>query len=337
MILLDALHVNNSGGKVLLDYLIAELHASGREVFYLLDERVAGSYPFLPAGQALYLPAGLLARYRFYRQQRGRFRAVLCFGNLPPPLRQSCPVYTYFHNVLYLDFPAGGMGLKRAVFYLKTAYLKALLGHTTEWWVQTEEVKALLCRRLGVAEERVQVYPFYPGFSAPAVAVAREPQSFLYVSDANPHKNHARLLEAFALVQREYPTARLYLTVGPAYPAILRQLESLAQQGLPVVNLGLIGREALQAEYARRACLVYPSLRESFGLGLLEAAAMGMPILGADLPYTHAVIEPTAVFDPLDVVSMAGAMAGFLQQGGAPAGLKAKNSMAEILKHVWEH
>jgi hypothetical protein len=40
MILIDALYINNSGGKVLLDYLIEELEKTDKEVFYLLDERI---------------------------------------------------------------------------------------------------------------------------------------------------------------------------------------------------------------------------------------------------------------------------------------------------------
>ena len=40
MILIDALHINNSGGKILLDYLIKSIEKSNIEVFYLLDDIV---------------------------------------------------------------------------------------------------------------------------------------------------------------------------------------------------------------------------------------------------------------------------------------------------------
>ena len=47
IILIDALHVNNGGGKVLLDYLIESIEKSNLQVFYLLDERVERRHPFI--------------------------------------------------------------------------------------------------------------------------------------------------------------------------------------------------------------------------------------------------------------------------------------------------
>ncbi|MFP0679069.1 hypothetical protein ACLDYF_16755, partial [Acinetobacter baumannii] len=39
MILIDGIYINNSGGLVLLNYLISEVQKKDLEVFYLLDER----------------------------------------------------------------------------------------------------------------------------------------------------------------------------------------------------------------------------------------------------------------------------------------------------------
>jgi glycosyltransferase involved in cell wall biosynthesis len=45
--------------------------------------------------------------------------------------------------------------------------------------------------------------------------------------------------------------------------------------------------------------MVFPSLSESFGLGLVEAMAAGCPVLAADLRYAHDVCGPAArYFDP---------------------------------------
>jgi glycosyltransferase involved in cell wall biosynthesis len=332
MTLLDALHINNSGGKVLLDYLVAQLHASGRDVFYLLDERVKGAYSFLPEGRVEYLQAGLYTRYLFYRAQGNHFSKVLCFGNIPPPVRLSCPVYTYFHNVLYLNVSANDAWFKRTQFLIKTVILKALRANTDEWWVQTEAVRETFCHRMGVASDKVKTYPFFPDIPIPVVQAPRETNSFLFVSDANPHKNHVRLLKAFELVWADNPqTARLFLTVSKRYPDILHRIEILSQGGLPVTNLGLITREELGREYVQRAFLIYPSLVESFGLGLVEAAQAGMPILAADLPYAHAVVAPFLVFDPTNPESIAQCIQLALQKKPASSPLKIGAGIAEIL------
>src|SRR6478736_1971528 len=105
MILLDALYINNSGGKVLLDQLVRALHESGTSVFYLLDERVKGDYPYLNDKNVLYLKASIKSRNIFYKTHKDDYSTVVCFGNIPPPFRLKAKVYTYFHQLLYLEPP----------------------------------------------------------------------------------------------------------------------------------------------------------------------------------------------------------------------------------------
>ncbi len=332
MILLDALHINNSGGKVLLDYLVKELYAADKDVFYLLDARVKDSYPFLAKKNVLYLPAGLWSRYRFYRQRQHAFSSVLCFGNIPPPIRLDCPVYTYFHNVLYLNVSSNDTWFKRVQFLIKAAILKSLRPNTDEWWVQTAAVREQFGQYMGVVPENIKLYPFFPDIPFQVVQQPREANSFLFVSDANPHKNHIRLLEAFELVWAQNPyAARLYLTVSKHYPDILLRIGVLSQRGFPVFNLGLLSREDLGREYGQRAFMIYPSLVESFGLGLVEATNAGMPILAADRPYVHAVVAPFLVFDPTNAESIAQCIQLALQKKPTPPILKINNCISEML------
>ena len=51
-------------------------------------------------------------------------------------------------------------------------------------------------------------------------------------------------------------------------------------------------RLTLQKEYLSSEFLMFPSLTESFGLGLIEAIECGCKVIGADLPYTYEVCEP---------------------------------------------
>ena len=39
MILIDALYINNGGGKVLLDYLVEHLEVTNLPIYYLLDKQ----------------------------------------------------------------------------------------------------------------------------------------------------------------------------------------------------------------------------------------------------------------------------------------------------------
>ena len=40
MVLIDAIYINNGGGKILFDYLISQLNKSDLELYYLIDSRI---------------------------------------------------------------------------------------------------------------------------------------------------------------------------------------------------------------------------------------------------------------------------------------------------------
>ena len=40
MLLVDSLYIHNSGGKILLEYLLIHLDKSGKKYFVLFDERI---------------------------------------------------------------------------------------------------------------------------------------------------------------------------------------------------------------------------------------------------------------------------------------------------------
>ena len=49
MILIDAIYINNSGGKVLLDYLVEKTEVEKIDCFYLFDDRCKNDYKFIPS------------------------------------------------------------------------------------------------------------------------------------------------------------------------------------------------------------------------------------------------------------------------------------------------
>ena len=70
--------------------------------------------------------------------------------------------------------------------------------------------------------------------------------------------------------------------------------------------LGILNPD--EVDYALRASdlTVFPSLAESFGLGLAESMAVGCPVAVADRPYALDVCGEVAVyFDPNDPASIA--------------------------------
>jgi glycosyltransferase involved in cell wall biosynthesis len=126
---------------------------------------------------------------------------------------------------------------------------------------------------------------------------AREP-FLLYPANAWPHKNHARLFEAFGRLRAERPELRLVLT-GAAHDRL---------PPLPdgVESRGHVGLDDLVGLYRSAAALVYPSLYEGFGIPCVEAMACGCPVAASDVASIPEVCGNAAVyFDPLDPESIA--------------------------------
>ena len=303
MILLDSLYINNSGGKVLLDYLVQEVEKSGMEVFYLFDDRCKSDYQNIPADRKIYLKASLWKRHLFYKKNGHLFSKVFCFGNLAPSVKLKVPVYTYFHQRLFIE-AADHFNIKECIIFKVKSYMfRFLSGNTDTMMVQTGSVKASLNRTVpALTPDRIVVLPFYPPLRYPVVT--KEKNTFIYVSGGSAHKNHQILLDAFVQFYDQHTTGKLILTVPESSGALYEKIAMLQNRGYPIDNLGFISHDELGMHYAKAAYSVYPSTSESFGLGILEALEGGCKIMGSDMEYLHAVCVPSLTFDPDDVLSV---------------------------------
>jgi glycosyltransferase involved in cell wall biosynthesis len=306
MLLIDALYINNSGGKILLGFLIAELEKRDLEILYLLDGRIVGNHPAIKASnKVIYSEGSLVKRHLFYKKYSTSIDKVFCFGNLPPTYKLKVPVYTYFHQKLFLAIPKELPLKQKVVFLLKSKIFKKLRTNTQFWMVQTEVVKKdFLDKFPDTNKENVLLMPFYPSNADRIAGIPREKNNFVYVSNGSPHKNHLRLLEGFSNYYKKHKAGKLYLTIGKEFQTLQTLIKDYQEKGIPIVNVGFLKKEGLEQLYQKSEFLIFPSLTESFGLGLLEAMENGCKIIGADLPYTHAVCVPSLIFDPSDVESL---------------------------------
>lgn len=331
MILIDALYINNSGGKVLLDYLIEELEKTDKEVFYLLDERIKKEKLQLKKNKVIYLKASLIKRRNFYKENKNKFSSILCFGNLPPNIKTSAKVYTYFHQLLFLDLPKEMSFISKKIYYIKTRFLNAFKKNTDYWLVQTELVKEKLSKKYGIQGSNILVIPFYPPFTSEVKTNIRKEHQYIYVSNVSKHKNHLRLIEAFAKFYDKHKKGKLILTIPDDASEILNSINEKVNQGYPVENIGFVDRNSLCQLYTESEYHIFPSLTESFGLGLVEAIENGCKIIGADLPYTYAVCKPSLVFNPLEVDSITEALSLSLQKNTINSESKVKNEINALI------
>jgi glycosyltransferase involved in cell wall biosynthesis len=159
-------------------------------------------------------------------------------------------------------------------------------------------------RFIGADQEDIPVIPFFH-----EIQCHPQPREdkfrFLYVSEGYPHKNHSRLFHAFEQAWKTNPDMVLYVTIGNGFPKLLKEIQTFAQRGVPIVNEGFLPHDQLIALYGRVKAQVYPSLTEAFGIGLIESALTGLPVIATNRPYVHELIQPCMTFDPTDVSSIA--------------------------------
>lgn len=95
-------------------------------------------------------------------------------------------------------------------------------------------------------------------------------------------KNGPRLIEAFALLRRSLPGARL-LMIGEQCDAAGSAAAWARARGMDG-GIDFLGRQphdrVMDLLAAQVDVLVHPSLEESFGMPLIEAAAIGVPVIG---------------------------------------------------------
>lgn len=123
-----------------------------------------------------------------------------------------------------------------------------------------------------------------PGVDLEAFAPDREAwadhPTIVCAADAGePRKRVELLVEAFALVRREHPRARLILSAPAPFTG----------EGIEVRDLD--DPTALAAAYQEAWVAALPSWGEAFGLVLIEALACGTPVVGADREAIPEVVD----------------------------------------------
>jgi glycosyltransferase involved in cell wall biosynthesis len=129
----------------------------------------------------------------------------------------------------------------------------------------------------------------------------------LTVGARRPHKNHARLLAAYAQLTKNIPHQLVF--VGPSDARFQDEAQDSAQRyhlNGRVKFLDWVAERDLPALYRLADLVVLPSLIEGFGLPALEAMACGTPVVaGNSSSYPEIVGEAARLVNPESVDAIA--------------------------------
>ena len=190
-----------------------------------------------------------------------------------------------------------------------------------------------LVEAYGVHPDRLVVVPhgLPPDFAAAPFDEAdlrtryRVPGPFLlYPAATYPHKNHLVLLDALAQLE-DRPELRLVLTGGPAASEEALR-EAIERRGLQerVVRTGRVPDADRDALLRTASALAFPSRYEGFGAPVVEAMAVGTPVLTSDVTALPEVVGPAGLLlDPDDPTAWADAIGHVLDDAALRARLVA--------------
>jgi glycosyltransferase involved in cell wall biosynthesis len=129
-----------------------------------------------------------------------------------------------------------------------------------------------------------------------------------HVSGYQPVKNVRSILQAFCVLKKTYEHDLKLVLAGNTQGHINKLLETARALGLSkeLIFTGYVPNKDLPKLYNCAELFVFPSLRESFGLPLLEAMACGTPIVASNRFSIPEIVGGAGILvDPLNASALA--------------------------------
>lgn len=179
----------------------------------------------------------------------------------------------------------------------------------------SENTKQDLIKKYHADPAQIQVvfngFSYYSPAPAASSSLAKYGLSdrpfFIFTGRLERRKNISRLLEAYGAVRRQMGWAGRLILVGK-FGLGRKEIEAATERSdfkKDIVFLGYQPKADLSALVQQAHALVYPSLYEGFGLPILEAFALGTPVVCSRTASLPEVGGPAAIYiDPQSTESL---------------------------------
>jgi glycosyltransferase involved in cell wall biosynthesis len=237
-------------------------------------------------------------------------------GGGTTPVVGHRPVLLTIHDLQYLEHPHYHSSAK--LRYLRSVVPRSVR-RAAVVAVPSEFVRGTVIDAFGTPPDGVMVVPH--GFERPLHAPEVDVVSvrarlglgpgpvLVYPAITHPHKNHLLLLET---MRRHWTDPDLRLVFlggrGAADAEVERRIVELGLEHR-VVRPGRVPDADRDALLMMADALVFPSIYEGFGAPVIEAMALGTPVICGDHPALREVVADAAVVVPNDVDAWGAALA----------------------------
>lgn len=327
IIILSAFNIHTGGGLVLIKDLLKSKFIKTK----LLDLRIKSKISSYLSG-ALFVKKKIIDRvYKFHKLClfSKKEDVILCFNGLPPVFKSKSKIILFIQTFYFFSkvsfFNTANTYDFKFLVYLRIKFEKLWfrlgIKNADEIWVQTDTMKKRLIKYLNYIKIKkkyiIKIMPYVDNQINNYIKNKSRKSSlntkrlFIYPADDSAHKNHVRLLLALNKIDRDF---MLYLTLNhEKFMNLLSVTKLNDYTKAKIINLGPITRKKLFDLYKNKiGTLIFPSIDESFGLPLVEAALFNRNILVSKKNYSNDILINAIKFNPHSITSIKTTIKKFL-------------------------
>jgi hypothetical protein len=323
-IIFYAPNIHVGGGYILLKEVLKEWPKNESAVFFL-DKRIKKyfSLDFNSQNKIYWVKNSIFSRLineiRISLISKEN-STLICFHGIPPLIANYSYVIVFFQNRILLGidsilkFPIK----TRIRLFFERWIAKTYAYKVDEYIVQTKSMAFNLRNWLNKNNKaKINLFPFFNflPFNKGDELDKVKLYDFIYVSGDESHKNHINLLKAWELLSEKNIYPLLALTVPKENQGLNGRIADINnRKNLKIVNLGSLQHNNILRAYKSSQALIFPSYSESFGLPLIEAGSLDMPIIASEMDFVRDVCNPKETFDPHSPLSICNAVLRFMNE-----------------------
>jgi glycosyltransferase involved in cell wall biosynthesis len=223
------------------------------------------------------------------------------------PLKHSYNILT-LHDLSFIRYPQYAAD---RVLKLYQKRLEICFQWTDLIIAVSESTKQDIVNFFGINPEKIWVTPLASRYTPIPIIPLNFPFPYLlFVSTLEPRKNINTLVQAFEILKQKYKIPHHLILIGKKgwkYTAILETIESSPVQNC-IHQLDYLDDRQLVQFYQQATAFLYPSYYEGFGLPVLEAMTLGIPVITSNQSSLPEVTGDAALLvHPEDVDSLVSA------------------------------
>ncbi len=165
------------------------------------------------------------------------------------------------------------------------------------------------------------------------------PEKYIsFLGNTDPKKNVAGVLKALAILKKENRPGIKLLMLDIDREYLSKLASEIGEPGLldDISFSGYVPNKELPAIYSMAEMFLYPSLRESFGIPMLEAMACGVPVICSNTSSMPEVAGDAAILvDPTNAAEIAASVKKLLSDEGLRSSL-VKAGFKRVEKFTWK-